>query len=76
MFLVRIGEPCVGREDHAMPSPDTSGSTPIARQTLAVLDQRAGIDYLDSEYRLADVVLVGGYSSRPDRTKRRDDGGH
>ena len=76
MFLVRIGEQCVGREDHAMPSPDTSGSTPIAQRILAVLDQRAGIDYLDYEYRLANVVLVGGYSSRPDRTARRDDDGH
>ena len=76
MYLVRISVPCAGQEDRAMPSPDTSGSVQIARQILVDLDQRAETDFLDYEYRLADVALVGEYSCRLDRTTQLDDGGH
>ena len=41
-----------------------------------VLDQRAGIDYLDYECRLVAVALVGEYSCRLDRTTQLNDGGH
>ena len=76
MYPARISVQCAGLEDRATLSPDTSGSAPIVQQILVGLDQRAGTDFLDYEYRLADVALVGEYSCRLVRTMRRDDDGH
>ncbi len=75
MYPARISARCGGQEDRAMRSPDTSGSVQIVRRILVVLDQRAGIDCLDYEYRPVNVAQVGEYSYRLDRTTQLDDGG-